>query len=225
MFSHGELSDQKYFTWGNFLVLIAPIAAYIFQFGIGFWEKSEEWSGLGGYIGGVYAPILALLTLSVLCIQIYLQALQHRQHLVSLQESQLTEYLIELNKELDKELIEGLSLRAYLISLYNPLNSTELKKVELSLVSELNQNNHKLYSMWAGAMACLKYIKSCSAMKGLESTHYPIQKNKIVAYLGPQVCSSLDKHNYALQLLLKELTKSDGEKITDYEFWIDKSQS
>lgn len=208
-----------------FLVLIAPIAAYIYHFGFGFWEKPEEWSGLGGYIGGVYAPILALLTLSVLCVQIYLQALQHRQNLVSVQEAQLTEYLVELNKELDRELASGVSLRAYLISLYNPLNSTELQKIELSLVSELNQSSHKLYSMWAGVIACLKYIKSCSNIKGLESAHYPVQKNKIIAYMGPRVCSSLDKHNFALQILLQELTRSEGEKITDYEFWIDKTQS
>lgn len=205
-------------------ILIAPVAAYVFQFGIGFWEKPEEWSDLRGYIGGVYAPILTLLTLSVLFMQIYLQMVQHRQHLVSLQETLLTEYLGELNNELDKEVGEGLTLRNYLIGTYNNLNSSALKGLDLTVVNELNQAHHKLYSMWSGAMACLSYIKTCSNIKNLESTHYPIQKNKIIAYMGPQVCSSLDKHNYAMQLLLKALTKVETVQNIEYEFWRDKSQ-
>ena len=200
------------------------MAAYLLQFGIGFWEKPEEWSDLGGYIGGVYSPILTFLTLAVLCVQIYLQMVQHRQHLVSLQESQLTEYLTELNIELDKELIEGLTLRNYLISTYNPLNIETLQSIDLSVVNHLNQTHHKLYSMWSGAMASLKYIKAYSNIKSLESAHYPIQKNKVIAYMGPQVCSSLDKHNYGMQMLVKELTNSEIIQNIEYEFWLDKSQ-
>ncbi|QSR71230.1 hypothetical protein [Aeromonas jandaei] len=207
-----------------FFILIAPVATYAFKFGIGFWEKPEEWSDLGGYIGGVYTPILTLLTLSVLCVQIYLQMAQHRQHLVSIQETQLTEYLGELNNELDKEVGEGLTLRSYLIGTYNTLNSSELNSIDLTVVNQLNQAHHKLYSMWSGAMACLLYIKTCSNIKNLESTHYLIQKNKIIAYMGPQVCSSLDKHNYAMQLLLNSLTKTETIQNIKYEFWIDKSQ-
>lgn len=206
------------------LMLIAPVAAYVFQFGVGFWEKSEEWSDLGGYIGGVYAPILTLLTLSVLLVQIYLQMVQHRQHLVSLQETQLTEYLGELNHELDKEVREGLTLRNYLIGTYNTLDSDALNDMELSVINNLNQAHHKLYSMWPGVMACLSYIKTCSNIKSLESAHYPIQKNKVIAYMGPQVCSSLDKHNYAMQLLVKALTNSEAIQNIEYEFWRDKSQ-
>lgn len=206
------------------LILIAPVAAYVMQFGIGFWEKSEEWSHLGGYVGGIYAPILTLLTLSVLCVQIYLQMVQHRQHLVSLQEAQLTEYLCELNNELDKEVDERLTLRSYLIGTYNPLDIKALNDIDLNIVNDLNQAHHKLYSMWSGAMACLSYIKTCSNIKSLESAHYPIQKNKVIAYMGPQVCSSLDKHNYSMQLLLKALTGAESMQNIDYEYWMDKSQ-
>jgi len=206
------------------LVLSAPIATYVFQFGIGFWQEPSEWSDLGGYIGGIYTPILALLTLSVLCVQIYLQMLQHRQHLISLQEAQLTEYLRELNTELDKSVGENLTLRNYLIEIYNIFNEKSLKDMDLSIAYELNQSYHKIYSMWSGAMACLKYIKTCSNIKSLESTHYPVQKNKVIAYMGPQVCSSLDKHNFAMQLILSEITKSKLVQHIDYEFWVDKSQ-
>lgn len=205
------------------LILVLPVGAYIYQFGLGFWETPSEWSNLGGYIGGIYAPILTLLTLSVLCVQIYLQVIQHRQHLVSLQEKELKEYLDELNLELDKEIENDVSLRKLLIHMLNDKNLEDLKSMDLNVIFNLNQNHHKLYSMWCGAMACLKYIEVHSKIKHYESTHYTIQKNKIIAYLGPQVCSSLDKFNYGLMLVLEELTGKNVNAL-EHEFWLDKTQ-
>lgn len=42
--------------------------------------------------------------------------------------------------------------------------------------------------------------------------------------MGPQVCSSLDKHNFAMQLIIKGITNSKLVQNIDYEFWVDKSQ-
>ncbi|ELB2078607.1 hypothetical protein QNZ73_002610 [Vibrio parahaemolyticus] len=111
--------NQKFLIIVVSVILVLPMAAYIFQFGLGFWQSPSEWSDLGGYIGGVYTPILALLTLTVLCVQIYLQVLQHRQHLVSLQEKDLSDYLTQLNYELDKKIEGELTLRQFLLSLLN----------------------------------------------------------------------------------------------------------
>ena len=206
------------------IVLVLPVAAYVYQFGLGFWQESSEWASLGSYIGGIYAPILTLLTLSVLCVQIYLQVIQHRQNLVNIQEAQLTEYLNELNFELDKHVSGDLTLRTFFINIFNTKNVDAIDEMDLSELFELNQNYHKLYSMWCGAMACLKYIKTCSNLKSLESTHYAIQKNKVIAYMGPQICSSLDKYNYAMSLVVKELTGQSSNENIDYEFWLNRSQ-
>ncbi|TOB47708.1 hypothetical protein CGK04_24140, partial [Vibrio parahaemolyticus] len=126
------------------LILFLPIAAYMYQFGIGFWIQSSEWAELGSYIGGVYTPILALLTLIVLCTQIYLQVIQHRQNLVSLQEAQLTEYLNELNFELDKSFTEDITVRSALLGLFNDKSIIAISEMDLSLAYELNQQHHKL---------------------------------------------------------------------------------
>ncbi|HCE3713549.1 hypothetical protein ACSTKV_13865 [Vibrio parahaemolyticus] len=207
------------------LILFLPIAAYMYQFGIGFWIQSSEWAELGSYIGGVYTPILALLTLIVLCTQIYLQVIQHRQNLVSLQEAQLTEYLNELNFELDKSFTEDITVRSALLGLFNDKSIIAISEMDLSLAYELNQQHHKLYSMWSGCMACLEYIKTCSNLTGLQSAHYGIQKNKVTAYMGPQVCSSLDKLNYAMLSILDELQETEQASTREYEFWVDKHQA
>lgn len=207
------------------IILLLPVVAYIYQFGFGLWQEPSQWSDLGGYIGGIYTPILTILTLSVLCVQIYLQIIQYRQQLVSLQEEQLSDYLKELNLELDKTVDEDVTLRNEIINVFNHHNLESIQNMDLSVISELNQNYHKLYSMWCGAMGCLEHIKISSELKNLESAHYFIQKNKTIAYMGPQVCSALDKNNFAVLLFIAE--KHTGQSSTEnreYEFWLDKEQ-
>ncbi|MFC3203245.1 hypothetical protein ACFOEW_15645 [Alteromonas oceani] len=208
------------------IVLALPVLLYTINFGVGFWQDQDEWANLGSYVGGIYTPILALLTLIVLCVQIYLQVIQHRQNLVTIQETQLTEYLNELNSELDKLFDENITYRQLLLELLNEKNQTDIEAMDLSIFFTLNQANHKFYSMWSGALSCLAYIKTCSNIEGLQSTHYPIQKNKIIAYMSPSVCSSLDKFHYCMQLVLREIS-GDNIKIAvqDYEFWANKAQA
>jgi uncharacterized membrane protein len=215
---------QKIILISIAVILSLPIAAYMFQFGWGFWNESSEWSELGSYIGGIYAPILTLLTLAVLCFQFYLQVLQHRQHLVSLQEQELSEYMRELNLELDKPIENGCSLRIFLLKTLNDKNIHEISQTELDIIFGLNQTNHKLYSMWCGVMECLQYIEIHSKIKNFESVHYLMQKNKVIAYMSPQICSSLDKYNYSLNLILEQLTGQKQVEVA-YKFWVNKEKA
>jgi uncharacterized membrane protein len=201
------------------VIIIFPTAAYIYQFGIGFWEKPEEWSSLGGYIGGIYAPILTLLTLTILSVQIYLQVIQHRQSLVLQQEQQLDDYLKEINLELDKIFDEDLSLRTYLNALLRDHDLNSIGTMNGSIIFEINEQHHKVYSMWCGAMYCLKAIKGYSILKNMESTHYIVQKNRIIAYLNPQVCRTLDKFNYALVKKMNDEGIEIASDVSQYEFW------
>jgi hypothetical protein len=50
----------------SFLVLVAPIGFYTWKFGLGLWSSHEDWAFLGTTIGGLYTPILSLLTLVLL---------------------------------------------------------------------------------------------------------------------------------------------------------------
>lgn len=47
-------------------VLISPIAVYSYQFGFGIWPSNEDWSRMGSALGGLYSPIIGLLTLALL---------------------------------------------------------------------------------------------------------------------------------------------------------------
>ena len=60
------------------LILVLPIAVYAYQFGFGLWDSNKEWAEMGSAIGGLYTPILAILTLVVLVKQFQLQKNMHK---------------------------------------------------------------------------------------------------------------------------------------------------
>ncbi len=214
-----NLFRQKLIVIFVLVALIAPIGAYIYQFGIGFWTTSSEWSEFGGYIGGIYTPILTVLTLLVLSVQIYIQLIQHRQTLVVHQEKLLDDYIQEINRELDKIISESLTLRNYLNLTFRDQDMNTIPQMDGSVLFGINEKHHKLFSMWSGAMGCLKSIKGYSSFKKLESAHYILHKNRLIAYLDPQVCRTLDKYNYALIIHMEHQGIAIKHDVTQYEFW------
>lgn len=62
-----QSSFSKYAFWAvSILTVLTPIVLYAIKFGVGFWEKPEDWGSLGGYLSGIYSPILAAGTLLIL---------------------------------------------------------------------------------------------------------------------------------------------------------------
>lgn len=60
-----------------FFVLSLPIILYSYQFGIGLWPTHSQWAEMGSAIGGIYTPILSMLTLLVLVMQFQIQKQMH----------------------------------------------------------------------------------------------------------------------------------------------------
>ena len=54
-------------------VLLAPIAMYVWTFGPTITDNHARWSEMGSAMSGIYAPILAILTLLLLSIRVGLQ--------------------------------------------------------------------------------------------------------------------------------------------------------
>lgn len=59
------------------VILFLPIAIYAHKFGLGVWSAHEDWADMGSALGGIYAPILSVLTLYVIYRQLRLQAVIH----------------------------------------------------------------------------------------------------------------------------------------------------
>ncbi|WP_152662855.1 hypothetical protein [Halomonas sp. HG01] len=70
-------NKANYSVGGLFLIFVfLPILAYVYKFGIGFWDNHEDWSYMGDYFGGVLGPIITSLSLFFLAFQIRFQSQQ-----------------------------------------------------------------------------------------------------------------------------------------------------
>ena len=196
-----------------------PLALYAYRFGFGLWESHSRWGEFGSFMGGVYAPILTILTLAILSVQIYLQALQHRESLAVNQENLLLDYIRDLESVLNLEFEDGITYRIYLSELFLDKDREEIAAMDPETVFNLNQRNHKLYSMWCGVIGCLSSLKRYSNMWGQATGNYAVQKNRVISYIDPQCCRCLDKYNYAFISACKEQGVNSKVELGVYEFW------
>ena len=59
------------------IILLIPLAIYAYQFGLGIWPTHDDWAKMGSALGGIYTPILSVLTLYMIYRQLRLQAVIH----------------------------------------------------------------------------------------------------------------------------------------------------
>ncbi|MGF1718293.1 hypothetical protein L4D08_25910 [Photobacterium chitinilyticum] len=186
------------------VILLLPILSYMYKFGFGLWEKPDEWSDLGGYIGGVYTPILSLITLAVISIQIFIQHQQHQHSLIQHQEEQIKEYLLALEHALDV-IVGETSSRDFLVGLLRDISQTDIKDIPAELVMNFNHLNHRIYSMWCEVMTSLLVLEKISNQNVYNRVVFASNKNKVIAYLNPQTCRMLDRYHYVFISKAQEL--------------------
>ena len=49
-----------------FVVCAIPVVLYFYEFGLGLWEKNEDWAYLGSFFGGVLGPAFTLMSVVLL---------------------------------------------------------------------------------------------------------------------------------------------------------------
>lgn len=200
-----KLNKQaKIILWTLFVILLTPVAAYINKFGIGLWGQPNEWSDLGGYIGGIYTPILSIITLAVISIQIHLQHQQFQHALIQHQEEQLKEYLLALEEALKIHIGED-SSRDFLVRLLMNASKKDVEIIPAELIMTFNQLNHRIYSMWCEVMKCLVVLENISNQSTYNQIVFASNKNKAIAYLNPQTCRMLDRFHYVFINKCEEL--------------------
>ena len=103
---------------GVIAILMMPLAFYAYQFGFGLWDSHREWAEMGSAIGGLYTPILSILTFGVLLKQFHLQKNMHahEQRVVSrdISFSTVEKFAIKVESMLTQEVVDDL---VYLLEL------------------------------------------------------------------------------------------------------------
>ncbi len=60
-------------------VFLSPVIVYASVFGIGVWQSHDDWSKMGGALGGIYSPLIAFTTLLLLYRQQQFSEKSHKQ--------------------------------------------------------------------------------------------------------------------------------------------------
>ena len=132
------------------LILVLPIAAYAYQFGFGLWQSNREWGEMGSAIGGLYTPILSILTLVLLIKQFQLQKSMHNHEQRATSREivfgMVEKYAAKIESMFTQEVVDELVVLA------------ELKKGE-PIAKELIRKHLDIFTLWVSVHAYLKNYK------------------------------------------------------------------
>ncbi|KUJ75288.1 hypothetical protein AVO42_08115 [Thiomicrospira sp. XS5] len=102
----------RYYLAIVILILSLPIALYSYKFGFGLWNSNHEWAQMGSAFGGLYAPILSILTLFVLVKQFQIQKQMHEhEHRATSREisfNMVEKFTIKIESMFTQEVVDDL---------------------------------------------------------------------------------------------------------------------
>jgi len=169
---------DKYYLLITITILILPIALYAYQPGIVIWTSHREWAEMGSAIGGLYAPILSLLTLFVLAKQFQIQKQMHvhEQRATSREISfgMVEKYAIKIESMFTQEIVDDL-VRLSTLDRGNP-EADQLKGKHLDV-----------FTLWATIHAALKNYEK------IESEMIVDLASIAVLHLTFNMCATLEK--------------------------------
>lgn len=198
------------------LILVLPIILFTSNFGIGFYSNISQWSELGSFFGGVYTPVLSILTLSVIFMQTILMSkqtkIQNKQLNLQSHQNEIQLDLIEraeiakLSKNIDyySELVtQSLS---FTIQTDKPSQSITLKNaledaINIYKTDKAKFNNDQimykqclseLWLNWALVVGNIKYIETETRFEDYAEKCMQIECLKVMSKLGLQLCKDLD---------------------------------
>lgn len=208
--NHGRALDIRmknpsiYLRWILALLLlvalIAPIILYIATFGTSLSHIHSRWSEAGDFIGGVYAPIVALLTLVIivgqLFSQIHFNKHQIDQSFLNNSKSDLHYYIEQLDNVLRRhEQMSNVPLGHTLINIYSAKTIDELKRdMPAKDVKRITNSDNRICAMWGAIYTIFAGLKSCNETD--YELVYKSSKQKCRAVFGDALCEALDNYHF-----------------------------
>lgn len=177
------------------VALLAPIAIYVWTFGLSISTSHIRWSEMGSAMAGIYSPILALLTLLLLLAQVKLQGRMNNhtfdQSFVQDARADLHFYLEQLANELSREFDDGSEIQTLLIAAFAYPGTEDLKdEMVMASAAALNKRHHRLVALWSAIYGILAGLKANDYPP--YSNNYATAKQKAVAMLSYACCAALD---------------------------------
>ena len=196
------LRKENIVFWVALIILITPIGFYTYNFTdnfeLGLWDNHSQWSEMGGYLSGIYAPILGVFTLVVICNQLKLQRQSTElqlQSMLSSKQEVMIKSAEKLAEELSKECINDYRIIDYLIlQSYN----RNLEFSDPESLTLFHYNHSILYSLWSYIFSDLEGLKAGSKSCKIHNLYYTTTKARILVTLPIQWIKALEDYQERL---------------------------
>lgn len=183
------------------LVLLSPIILYAWVFGAKVSSDHTRWSEFGSAIGGIYSPMIAVLTLLVLLRQVSLQQqltkYEFDQGYLQQARQDLEFYCSQLAVVLNGDALPGKSLRTLLQEKFRFLSASELNKEEIKAYAEsIHQAAPEAFDLWT---AIYPILRGLNAGRGSLYVHaFESSRQKLIALLSFRTCVTLENYCRAI---------------------------
>jgi hypothetical protein len=181
-------------------LLVAPIIVYRQMFGAHLSTNVTDWTNFGTAMGGIYGPLLTVLTLFVLTLQVRLQAESGKhvmdQSHIQQANSDIVFYLGRLEAAVKVGHIDGIhSIGQYFIETFAHTSLDRLREIH-AVAMILNHEHPQLYSSWSAyqsIVAGLQVVKENPYKVTLSSA-----QQRASAVLSFEMCVALDNFAWCL---------------------------
>lgn len=183
------------------LILFAPIAVYIYIFGISISDDHDRWGQMGSAMSGIYGPVLTVLTLCVLVFQVRMQSESNKhvydQSHLQLAHDDLTFYLCRLEIQMKELRGDGVTLNNFLQSNFAFAPQETLRQAPLtSVAQQFNFQYPAVLSTWHAISAI--YAGLSAVKESAYELHYATGRSKAIALLSYPTCIAMDKYSFSL---------------------------
>ena len=176
-------------------VVVAPVVVYMCVFGTKLSSDHTRWAEFGSAIGGIYSPLVALLTLAVLLKQVALQAHMnmHESDQAYLQQARedIEFYSTQMAQVMNGIALPGKTLRAVLHENFEPPSVGELDSPQLR---QLAANIHALIppalDIWAAVYPIFMGLDAGKTR--MYNMTLGSSSQKLTALLSFETCVALD---------------------------------
>jgi hypothetical protein len=190
----------------------APIAAYLVVFGAQVVSEHQRWSEFGSYLAGVYAPIVAVVTLAVLSMQVALQREvnkhQFDQAYIQQARADLEFYITRLAEAVLEPISTGNTIRQILHANFQPSTVQALDSSQLrTLAQQVDREVPRLMGLLFGVFPVLEGLRS--SQESAYRLNHTSALQKLTAMLSFETCAALENFHRV---------RTEGRLRTPYEF-------
>jgi hypothetical protein len=181
-------------------LLAAPIVLYALNFQGSLSTQHIRWAEFGAYVGGIYAPFAAFLTLLIISGQLSSQVgfnkHQVDQSFLANARADLHFYLDQLHQTLSRhEKLANVPLDHALVAMFGSKSHEQLRDgTHNTDVRRVTMSDDRISALWGAVYTIFEGLRVVDEPD--YGNVYASSKQKCIAMLGYAVCDALDNHHY-----------------------------